>query len=175
VGQSEVELDQAVDMFILLVNPGGGDDIQAAKKGVMEVVDLLLVGKADGDLLSTARHTKSDYAGSLNFIRPKTPLWRPRALLVSSRSQVGIQDFVGTVSEYHKKMTQSGFLDMKRVTQKQHWMWSHFHRLVLAYVNKDTKLTNTSNSIKSELSVGKISSRKAAEQLFDAFSKVGKS
>jgi len=63
LGQSEVEIDQVVDMLLLVVPPGGGDDLQASKKGIVEAADIILVNKADGDLLPLARSTKSDYAG----------------------------------------------------------------------------------------------------------------
>jgi len=58
-----VEIDQVVDMLILVIPPGGGDDLQASKKGIVEAADLILVNKADGELMTTARHTKADYAG----------------------------------------------------------------------------------------------------------------
>ena len=63
LGQSEVEIDQVVDMLLLVVPPGGGDDLQASKKGIVEAADMILINKADGDLLPLARSTKSDYAG----------------------------------------------------------------------------------------------------------------
>ncbi len=76
LGQSEVDIDQAVDMLIVLIPPGGGDGLQATKKGIMEAADLLLVNKADGTLLTQAKHTKADYSGAMSFIRQKHPQWR---------------------------------------------------------------------------------------------------
>ena len=67
VGQSEVEVDKAVDMLILLVPPGGGDELQGVKKGIVEVADMLIVNKADGALLTTARHTCADYRGAVKW------------------------------------------------------------------------------------------------------------
>lgn len=171
VGQSEVELDYAVDLFVLLVNPGGGDDIQASKKGVMEAVDIVLIGKADGDLLRTANHTKADYGGSLSFIRKKNKVWRPVALLISSRTKEGLETFVTTISDYHKKMVESGLLLQKRNKQKLHWMWSHFQRMITTSISNDEELAKVSEQLNSDLSQGFISPRKAAFQLFSAFSR----
>ena len=64
-----------VDMFILLVQPGGGDDLQGMKKGIVEVADLVVVNKADGALLSTARHTKTDYMHALQLLPTPFDMW----------------------------------------------------------------------------------------------------
>jgi LAO/AO transport system kinase len=75
LGQSEVDIDIAVDMVILVVPPGGGDSLQATKKGIMEAADMVLVNKADGNLLVAAKHTKADYAGAMHFVRQKHMDW----------------------------------------------------------------------------------------------------
>jgi LAO/AO transport system kinase len=82
LGQSEIELDQAVDLFILLLPPGAGDDLQASKKGVMEFADLVIVNKADGALLPLARAALSDYKCSVSLIRRKCLDWEPRVQMV---------------------------------------------------------------------------------------------
>lgn len=85
VGQSEVTVAQTVDMLILLMNPGGGDELQGIKKGIMELADLVVVTKADGDLLTTAQRTRMDYERSLNIFKTAGQLygWQPHALLCS--------------------------------------------------------------------------------------------
>jgi len=167
LGQSEVELEQAVDMFCLLVSPGGGDDLQAAKKGVMEAADVLLISKADGDLLKTAKHTKADYGGSLSLIRKKSALWSPRAQLISSRTGLGVEEFMKTVSEFHTIMSQSGLLEEKRSAQAKHWMWAHFKNLVVERVRKSGEGSVTAAELEADVVSRKMSSRQAARILLD--------
>lgn len=162
LGQSEVELEQAVDLFCLLVSPGGGDDLQASKKGVMEAVDILLVSKADGDLLRTAKHTKADYGGSLSLIRKKSPLWSPRAQLISSRTGLGVDTFLQSVSEFHTVMAESGQLEEKRSIQAKHWMWTQFKNLVVERVKQDQEASGLARELEQKLMRGTMSSRHAA-------------
>eukprot|EP00457_Paulinella_chromatophora_P005474 gb/GEZN01005491.1/.p1 GENE.gb/GEZN01005491.1/~~gb/GEZN01005491.1/.p1 ORF type:complete len:492 (-),score=67.48 gb/GEZN01005491.1/:323-1774(-) len=86
IGQSEVTVSTMVDLLLLLVTPGGGDDLQGIKKGIMEVADLILVNKADGLLLSTARQTRMDYTHALQLQHPRHDFWHARAALFSSLS-----------------------------------------------------------------------------------------
>ena len=86
VGQSETMVAEMTDVFVLLIAPGGGDELQGVKRGIMEMADLLLVNKADGALEAAATRTRADYAGGLRLIRPRPgdPAGWPRALTVSA-------------------------------------------------------------------------------------------
>eukprot|EP01035_Chromulina_nebulosa_P017365 gene17365-22913_t len=92
LGQSEVDIDMAVDMLVLIVPPGGGDSLQASKKGIMEVADLIIVNKADNELLNAAKHTKADYSGSIQFIRQKYIWWKTKVLLMSAKTGAGLDE-----------------------------------------------------------------------------------
>ena len=78
VGKSETAVSNMTDMFLLLLSPGGGDDMQGIKRGIMELADLVLVNKADGDQTSIANQTVSDYRGALQFMQARTPSWTPQ-------------------------------------------------------------------------------------------------
>ena len=80
VGQSEVKVAAMVDLFLVLVAPGGGDELQGLKRGIMELADLVVVNKADGDLAAAAAHTAADYAAALHLVRPRIAGWDPRVL-----------------------------------------------------------------------------------------------
>ena len=92
VGQSETLVADMTDLFILLLAPAGGDELQGVKRGIMEIADLVLVNKADGELLTTARRTVSDYAGALRLLRkrPQDPEGFPKALAVSAYTGDGL-------------------------------------------------------------------------------------
>ena len=79
VGQSELAVSEMVDMFVLLINPGAGDELQGIKRGIMEVADLIVVTKDDGDLKAAAKRMKAEYISASKFLRSKkSPLWRPK-------------------------------------------------------------------------------------------------
>ena len=73
-----------VDLFLVLVAPGGGDELQGLKRGIMELADLVVVNKADGDLAATAAHTAADYAAALHLVRPRIAAWTPASLTCSA-------------------------------------------------------------------------------------------
>ena len=171
LGQSEIELDQAVDIFLLIVSPGGGDDLQASKKGIMEACDIIIVNKADGDLLTTAKHTKADYSGTVRFQRRKDPSWQPRVLLASARTGTGIAELSNTIAEFHETMVNNGRLDMKRTRQKKYWMWSHFQHLVETSISQRKSTLDQAKDLELGLANGRVTARKAASVLFDAFKK----
>lgn len=93
VGQSETMVAEMTDLFVLLMAPAGGDELQGVKRGIMEICDLILVNKADGDLRAAAERTRADYAGALRLLRrrPQDPEGFPKALAVSSLDATGIE------------------------------------------------------------------------------------
>lgn len=87
VGQSELAVSEMVDMFVLLISPGSGDELQGIKRGIMEVADLIVVTKDDGDLKAAANRMKSEYLSASKFLRnKKSPLWKPKVLVFRFRS-----------------------------------------------------------------------------------------
>ncbi len=94
VGQSETMVAGMSDLFALLLAPAGGDELQGVKRGIMEIADLILVNKADGDLRPAAVRTQADYAGALRLLRsrPEDPEGFPKALLVSALAGTGLDE-----------------------------------------------------------------------------------
>ena len=103
VGQSEVAVAAMVDLFLVLVAPGGGDELQGIKRGIMELADLVVVNKADGDLAAAASATASDYAAALHLVRPRIPAWSPRVLTCSALIGTGIAEVWATVDEFRRR------------------------------------------------------------------------
>ena len=98
VGQSETMVAEMTDIFVLLIAPGGGDELQGVKRGIMEMADLILVNKADGDARAPRRaRTRADYAGALRLLRPRPgdPAGWPRALTVSALTGAGLARGLG--------------------------------------------------------------------------------
>jgi len=92
VGQSETVVAEMADLFVLLMAPAGGDELQGVKRGIMEIADMILVNKADGELLTTATRTCADYAGALRLLRKRSqdPPGFPKAMMVSAVAETGV-------------------------------------------------------------------------------------
>lgn len=102
VGQSETMVADMVDMFTLLVAPGAGDELQGMKKGIVELSDMILVNKADGELAAAARMAQIEYTSALKYLQPSTQGWTPQILPVSSHANTGITEAWDSMKEYYK-------------------------------------------------------------------------
>ncbi|HET9075050.1 MAG TPA: methylmalonyl Co-A mutase-associated GTPase MeaB [Solirubrobacteraceae bacterium] len=132
VGQSESELAEIVDTFTLLLAPGGGDELQGIKRGVMELADVVAVNKADGDLLKAARRAAGDYRHALRMLPPATPGWTTPVLTYSAREGDGLAELWGAISDHRAHLEHSGQLSARRAEQQRHWLGRLLSETVLA-------------------------------------------
>jgi LAO/AO transport system kinase len=114
---------QMCDLFVLLLAPAGGDELQGVKRGIMEMADLILVNKADGDLKATATRTVADYAGALRLLRhrPQDPEGFPKALPVSAVTEEGLAAAWAEMQALAGLRRESGWWDRTRAEQAAHW------------------------------------------------------
>jgi LAO/AO transport system kinase len=117
VGQSEISVESMTDLFILVIAPGGGDEIQGIKRGVMEQADILLINKMDGKLKEQALETKNQYENALHLLRTKSHGMSSKILGVSSLEGKGMQELWKLIGEMHQHMLHSGFLQKNRKEQ----------------------------------------------------------
>jgi len=119
VGQSETMVAEMTDVFVLLIAPGGGDELQGVKRGIMEMADLILVNKADGERLAEASRTRADYAGALRLMRPRPgdPPGFPRVLAVSALTGDGLHDAWTAVEALAEGRRASGAWEARRREQ----------------------------------------------------------
>ena len=132
VGQSEVAVADLVDTFVLLVSPGGGDELQGVKRGIMELADLVVVTKADGDLLPAARRAEADHRHAVHFLRRRFEEWAPRVLAVSSVEGTGVAEVWTALGEHHDALDGSGALAALRASQAVTAFWREVERGLLA-------------------------------------------
>lgn len=123
VGQSETMVAEMSDLFVLLLAPAGGDELQGVKRGIMEIADLILVNKADGDLLPAATRTCADYAGALRLLRKRNsdPEGFPKAMLVSAVTGDGLAVAWDEMQQLAQWRKDSGHWDANRANQARHW------------------------------------------------------
>jgi LAO/AO transport system kinase len=123
VGQSETAVARMTDMMVLLQLPNAGDDLQAIKKGIVELADMIVINKADLDP-QLARHAQHTIRNALGIVRPASPNWRPPVLALSGLKGDGIAKFWGEVLRYRDTMQASGEFAARRRGQALDWMWT---------------------------------------------------
>lgn len=168
VGQSETVVAEMSDLFILLMAPAGGDELQGVKRGIMEMADLILVNKADGDLKATAMRTCADYSGALRLLRkrPQDPEGFPKALTVSALEEDGLQnawDDMTTLTNWRKEQ---GHFDNRRAAQMRYWFEEEVRQALLAKLGKGKAKAHMS-ALADAVGAGQISVTAAAAKMLD--------
>jgi len=124
VGQAETAVAEIVDMFVLILPPAAGDELQGIKRGVVELADLVLVNKADGDLAEAAQRTAADYASALRLIRPALPDWQVPVRVVSALEGTGIGAVWDDVARFRAALEAAGIWSQRRREQARAALWS---------------------------------------------------
>lgn len=139
VGQSETMVAEMCDLFLLLLAPAGGDELQGVKRGIMEMADIILVNKADGDLKPAALRTQADYAGALRLLRrrPQDPQGYPRALAVSALEEAGLQGAWADMQTLVQWRRDHGHFDSRRAAQARHWFEEEVRQGLLASLMRE--------------------------------------
>ncbi len=122
VGQSETTVAGMVDMFCLLQLPNAGDDLQAIKKGIVEIADMVVINKADIDPRATAV-VRAQWRNALHMLRPASPNWAPPVMTLSALHKEGITEFWAQVEKYQTALTPTGEFAARRRHQALSWMW----------------------------------------------------
>src|SRR5579871_6688666 len=116
VGQSEIAVADMTDFFLVLVLPGGGDELQGLKKGVVELADMIAVNKADGDNIAPAKLTAAEYGAAMHILAPASPNWTPPVVTYSALKGDGIEALWAHVLDHRKRLTASGEIAARRAT-----------------------------------------------------------
>lgn len=166
VGQSETLVADMTDLFVLLLAPAGGDELQGVKRGIMEIADLILVNKADGELLSTARRTVADYAGALRLLRkrPGDPDGFPMAMPVSALSRDGLEQAWGAMQELAEWRRTAGYFDLNRARQARHWFLSEVRAGLLVQLDRPAIKADL-NQLADQVAQGRLGPSDAARQM----------
>jgi LAO/AO transport system kinase len=169
VGQSEVAVAGMVDLFAVLVAPGAGDELQGIKRGIIELADVVVVNKNDGDLAPAAKTTATDYGSALRLVRSKTAAWTPRVVLVSSLEGMGIDELWSTVEEFRSTLDAADELDRRRAEQAREWMWSEVSESLMDALRHDERVSGLADRLETAVTAGELPPAAAARQILDAF------
>jgi LAO/AO transport system kinase len=122
VGQSETTVHSMTDFFLLLKLAGAGDELQGIKRGIIEMADLIVINKADGENRKAARDARLEFKRALNLYPPRESEWQPKVLLSSALHNTGIPDIWNEVEEYLKLVRENGYFDKNRHEQNKFWL-----------------------------------------------------
>ena len=169
VGQSETAVADMTDIFILVIPPAGGDELQGLKRGIIENCDFVLVNKADGDLIPAARRIQTEYTSALKFIPRKYKDWRPRVRRISSLSQHDMDHVWDLIMDFNNYLISSKILDENRKKQQQLWMWHHIRSKILNYFKKDVAVNEQLSVVSMMVENGEITPGHASDYLINIF------
>lgn len=169
VGQSEYEVADMVDMFVVLIPPAGGDELQGLKRGIMEHSHLVVVNKADGDLVQAALRMQYEYTSSLKFMRPISQNWKPKVMKVSSLTGEGIPELWAVMQEFHQTMIKTGELFETRRKQQRVWMWNYITQHIMQVFREDPRVKSHIQEMEKNVEEGLMSAGQAAEILLRRF------
>lgn len=174
VGQSEFVVADMVDMFCLIIPPAGGDELQGIKKGIVEVADLVIVSKSDGDLIPASLRIQMEYLSALKFMRKRSKSWKPQVLRMSSVTREGIPEVWEMMGEFNKVMTESNEILHKREKQLKIWMWNYIKDHIMDLFKEHKNIKNKIPEMEEQVVQGLITPGLAADLLLHDFIKDSK-
>jgi LAO/AO transport system kinase len=165
VGQSEVAVANMVDTFVFLTLARTGDQLQGIKKGVLELADIVVVNKADGDHLAEARSAARELSGAIRLIYPRETLWRPPVLTMSALEGSGLGELWDTVERHRRLLTEAGEFDARRRAQQVDWTWQMVRDAVLDRVLSNPAVRKVRAEVERQVLAGELTPAMAAQQI----------
>lgn len=165
IGQSEITVAGMTDTFLALMLPGAGDELQGIKKGLLELVDVVAVNKADGDNLPRARAAASSLKAALHILSSSAGTEAPPVLTYSALTGDGISDLWKALEAHRKKLSASGQLAKKHSEQQVRWMWSLVEDRIREKLKSDPKLKSKMPALEKAVAEGKQPPALAAEEI----------
>ena len=172
VGQSETAVSDMTDLFLLLLSPGGGDDLQGIKRGIMELADLVLVNKSDGPQALISQQTVADYRAALTFMRARFKAIKPEVQACSALEGVGIETAWSTLVGFAEKLTESGEAQQLRMTQSKAWMWGETAEILLEELKQSAAVRAAVTRLEDQVGAGEVPATAAAQSLVDLYRKM---
>ena len=165
VGQSETAVCDMTDIFLALMLPGAGDELQGIKKGLVELADMIAINKADGDNIKRATSAAASYRAALKILTPRSQHWFPPVLTYSGLTGAGIPDLWQKIVEHRTAMNASGEFTARRSAQQVKWMWAMFEDRLKARLRSDPAVRARVKQIEARVADGRTSPALAADQI----------
>jgi LAO/AO transport system kinase len=165
IGQSETAVCDMTDFFLALMLPGGGDELQGIKKGLVELADMIAINKADGDYIKRANFTAAEYRGALHILTPRSTHWQVPVVTYSAMTGAGIADLWGKVVEHRAAMQGSGEFAQRRSEQQVRWMWTMLEDRWQSRLRADPAIRSKVRATEAAVADGKLTPSLGADQI----------
>jgi LAO/AO transport system kinase len=170
VGQSETAVADMVDLFCLLLLPSAGDELQGIKKGIVELAELILVNKADGELREPANRAVADYRSALRLLRPLTRHWTTEVIPVSSTTPWGMDTVWSAIERHQAAMRAAGERDARRREQAHAALWSDLSDQLVSFLRRHPAVTAELAAIENAVRAGTLTPAAGTRRLIQLFS-----
>jgi LAO/AO transport system kinase len=167
VGQSEVTVANMVDTFVFLTLARTGDQLQGIKKGVLELADVIVVNKADGEHAVEAKAAARELSGAIRLIYPRDTLWRPPVLTMSALTGDGLAEMWDTVLKHREKLRAAGEFEARRRAQQVDWTWTMVRDTVLDRVLSNPAVKAHRDEVERQVRDGELTPALAAQRIID--------
>lgn len=168
VGQSEVAVSNMVDTFVFLTLARTGDQLQGIKKGVLELADIVVVNKADGEHVIEAKAAARELSAAIRLIYPRETLWRPPVLTMSALEGTGLPELWETVLRHRDVLTEAGEFDARRRAQQVDWTWAMVRDAVLDRVLNHPAVREIRGEVERQVRDGELPPAVAAQRILDS-------
>lgn len=169
VGQSETVVHSMVDIFILLMLAGAGDELQGIKRGIMEMVDILIITKADGNNVEKCNIAAKEYTNALKYMSLSESGWKPKVLKCSSVTGLGMNDIWETLQQYFKYVKSNNYFAQRRQYQSKYWMYETISELLKEHFYGTKAVKEIIQKLEQDVIQNKISSIAAAEKIINTY------
>ena len=169
VGQSETAVADMVDLFTLILSPGGGDELQGLKRGIVELAELIIVNKADGDFAGPAKRLAAEYQNALSLLRPLTTSWSAEIALCSALERAGIAEIWEIIQRHETALNENGETADRRQRQARNWLWRDVNEGISAQLWDDPATNELAAKLEAEVAANLMVPSQAAARLIDAF------
>lgn len=168
VGQSETVVADMVDIFMALLIPGGGDELQGIKKGLIEIADLIVINKADADPARAERSAR-EYRTALHILTPASPDWTPPVITASGLNNAGLDHLWQQVERHREVMTANGERAARRAAQNGRWMWAMVRDRLDEAFREHPDVAAITRDVEQQVREGQVPASAAADRLLKAF------
>lgn len=169
IGQSEATVAWMTDMFILMLLPGAGDELQGIKRGVTELADLVLINKADGDLAALARHAAADYTNALRFVQPRYSEWPIAVRTCSALERESVAAVWAVIEQFRTAVSSGDALRTRRGEQARSWFWDEVSASLVNRLKHHPVVAARVRDIEKQVVGHEVPPTVAAQELVDLF------
>jgi LAO/AO transport system kinase len=169
VGQSETSVKSMVDVFLLIAIAGAGDELQGIKRGIMEMADIVVVNKADGDNLPRAKAARQDIQRALHLFPALTSGWTPASLICSSIEKTGLDEILETINQWRLLTQRNDYFNQQRTSQSNFWLQESIIERLKAEFFKSPEVIAKMAELQNQIANQRISVSEASVRLIEIF------